>query len=309
MEGLRLGLPWTPGSTHPSPAWSQQRRQQRQRRRWLRGPRGPSGEILASAAASHPNSSSCRVWGERRASWTLRPHARPTSPPHAPTSTPPAFQAPPPGCTLGRGAGEGPPREGCVGREGCQGEAGARREEVPAPARLPGSGPHPIPPPEPPALCSQFPCRRGALQSPWHPIVSLASGPHLSVSTPPTPGPGAPTPAPRVTLREGVGCGSPDAVGGWLCRERGDGGGGPGGGRGWRGCGAGSLGCQGQLTHLQPGLSSAGNSGSVGDGCAVLEAPAGRCWRLLQPLTPSRARAEAEACARHRGHRGPAPGP
>ena len=73
----------------------------------------------------------------------------------------------------------------------------------------------------------------------------------------------------------------------------------------------GSPGRQGQLTHLQPVLSSAGNSsgGGGGDGCAALEAPAGRCWRLLQPLTPFQALAEAEACARHRGPRGPAPGP
>lgn len=50
-------------------------RQQLQSGRWLRGPPGPSGEILASAAASHPISSSCRVWGERRASGASRPRA------------------------------------------------------------------------------------------------------------------------------------------------------------------------------------------------------------------------------------------
>ena len=71
------------------------------------------------------------------------------------------LQSRPPGCTLGRGAGEGPPTGRVCGARGVSRGGRARREEVLAPARLPGSGPHPIPPPEPPALCSQFPCRPG----------------------------------------------------------------------------------------------------------------------------------------------------
>ena len=76
--------------------------------------------------------------------------------------------------------------------------------------------------------------------------------------------------------------------------------------RGWRGCSAGPPGRQGQLTHLQPGLSSGGGGGGGGGGIVGSAAPepqAGRCWLPPQPLAPSRDPVAAAAGSRLRGHR------
>ena len=104
-----------------------------------------------------------RLWRRLRHAPGISGLAAPR-PAHIPASRPHlhpfCLQSLLPGCTLGRGAGEGPPGRVC-GARGVSRGGRARREEVPAPARLPGSGPHPIPPLEPPALCSQFPCRPG----------------------------------------------------------------------------------------------------------------------------------------------------
>ena len=90
------------------------------------------------------------------------------------------------------------------------------------------------------------------------PVVSLASRPPPCLDVP-KPQPELPTPP----LWSSSGTeGAVRAVTAWwgerlVSREPGDGGGEP-GVRGCRGCGTGSPGCQGQLTHLPPRLSSGG---------------------------------------------------
>ena len=226
----------------------------------------------------------------RPASRASRPRARPIAPRPSPTSTPSRSPGTAARLHTGTRRGEGATWDGRMWREGCQRQAGARRAEVPAPAWLGSSGPCPTTHRRPPHLRSQ--CPAGPGRGSGSPIVSLASGPHLPVSKPPIPGPGVPAPAPRVMLREGGGCGSPEGVrGGGLCRQRGVQGGGL-GVRGWRGCGAGPPGRQCQLTHLQPGLSSGGNSGGGGGGGGGSgigsAAPGAPGWEMVASAAVSR---------------------
>ena len=130
MEGLRSGFPGMPGSTYPSPAWSQQRRQQRRRRRrrwrrrrrrrrrWLRGPRSPRlGDAgFRRSLLSHPG---IRWLLQRAPGFAgVAAPARPLSPPHAPTSTPSRGPGRAAWLHPGPRRGGGAPREARVGREG-----------------------------------------------------------------------------------------------------------------------------------------------------------------------------------------------
>lgn len=151
MEGLWRGSPGTPVSTHPSPAWSQQQRQQRRRRRWLRGPGAPGWEMLASAAVSRPIPGSGGGCSGLQASRASRPRARPLSPPPAPPPPLPAVQAGPPGCTLGRGAGEGPLGRRAWGEKRAEArpERGEQRCRLPLGSAASDPGPPPTGAPSP----------------------------------------------------------------------------------------------------------------------------------------------------------------
>lgn len=156
--GAAAQAPRTPGSTHPSPAGSQQRRQQRRRR--LRGPRGPRrGDAgVRRSLSPHPGLRRRRLRRAPGIAGGAAP-ARPRSPPPAPTSTP--SRGPGAAARLHPGVAVGGRRADCSGEGprgacgGCEGEARARRLEVPAPAGLgrlrPPPRPHRAPSPPPPA--------------------------------------------------------------------------------------------------------------------------------------------------------------
>ena len=148
--------PGTPGSTHPSPATASSSGGSGGGGGGCVGsaaPGAPGWEMLASAAVSCPIPGSGGCCSGLQASRASRPRPGPyprLTPPPPPL---PAVQAGPPGCTLGRGAGEGPLGRRAWGEKGAEAspERGEQRCRLPLGSVALDPAP---PPPEPPPLCS-----------------------------------------------------------------------------------------------------------------------------------------------------------